>query len=215
MRLPLKLFLFLFLGLILGATSCATYRIDVTGYLDPARPPSLVPGKTIFVVQSPEADNPLLEREVASKIAKLLKEKGYPLSPAEDADFHLVFRYGIGRGPLHTGFIPRPQDIRAYDPYSKTWYYETVYRYEPYSIQYLTRSLSIRVIDAHKLRESGQTEVVWAGDTVSEGESRDLRSVIDYLLVTTFDYFGKDTGRTVQTTLAPTDLRVIRLRENR
>ena len=68
MTRPIKssLKLFLLVCLIIGGASCANiYHIDVTGYLDPAHPPSLIPGKTVFVVQNAEADNPLLEKEVS------------------------------------------------------------------------------------------------------------------------------------------------------
>jgi hypothetical protein len=214
--------LFIFVALIAIFASCATL-VDVTGYLDPAHRTFLVPGKSVSVVQNPNADNPLLEKEVASKIARLLEQQGYNLSTSEDADFRLTFNYGMGRGPLHTGTIRhhkpgRTETIRSYDPHSGTWSSQTVNipgstSYEPYSVQYHTRSLSIRVFDARKFRESGQKEVLWAADTMSEGESSDLRDVLNYLLVATFEHFGKDTGQAVRVKLTPADSRVRHLKE--
>ncbi len=200
------------IAVILGTASCATYCIDVTGYLDPARPSSLMPGKTVYIMSNPKADNPLLDKEIALKMANLLTQKGYRVSPSEFADFHLVFTYGTDRGSLRTESIRRPQRIRVYHPDLETWTYETVDSYEPYSVQYYTHSLHVRVIDARRFGDGVQDKVVWVADTVSEEQSSDLRDLVNYLLVATFEYFGQDTGKAVRVRLAPGDFRVQRLK---
>ncbi|OEU45198.1 MAG: hypothetical protein BBJ60_04255 [Desulfobacterales bacterium S7086C20] len=211
LKCPYKLILFA--AVILVTASCATsYRVDVTGYSDPVRSSALVPGRKVFVVHNPEADNPLLEKEVASKIATLLEQEGYRVSSNEDVGFRLTFNYGMDRGPVRIGSIRRPQTIKTYDPDTGKTSYTSVDTYEPLSVQYFTRSLSVRVIDGHKFRESGQKEVVWAADTLSEGKSADLRDVLNYLLVATFEYFGQDTGKAISVRLTPTDSRIVYLK---
>lgn len=209
---------FLLLCLIFGIAGCAAYHVDVTGYLDPEHPPSLNPGKTVFVVQNEKADNPLLEKEVASKIARLLQQKEYRLSAPEDADFRLVFAYGMDIGPLRVKSFTRREPDRTdvvyrYDDETGKSSWQTVtipgpISYQTYSVRNYTCFLSIRVIDARKFRQSGEVEVVWAADTVSEGGSSDVRDVLNYLLVATFEYFGQDTGKAVRVKLAPEHPRV-------
>ena len=214
---------FVLVGFIIGIVSCSAYHIQVTGYLDRAHSPSLVPGNTVFVMQNPEADNPLLEKEVAARIAKLLEQHGYRLSSPKDADFHILSRYGIDCGPLRTGSIAikepdRHEPTYTYDSDSGAWSFGVLTipgqtRYVPYSVQHHTCWFSIRVIDVRKSRESHKAEVVWAADTVSEGKSTDLRDVLNYILVATFEYFGLDTGKAVRIKLKPGDSRVRNLKE--
>lgn len=212
MKFSHKFFLLLFIGTIIAAVGCVPrYAINVTGYLDTEKPFSFTTSNTFSVVQNTEAENPLLEKEVSSKISKLLEDKGFPQASAEEADFHIVYWYLIEQGPLHTDSIPINQSIFFYDPYIGTWSFNPVTTYQTYSVQHYTRSLSVRVIDAHKSRDSNQAEVIWAADTVSEGGSRDLREILNYLLVATFNYFGQDTGKQVRLKLTPKDPQVIQL----
>ena len=107
MKFSHKFYLLLFIGIILGTVGCVShYAINVTGYLDTEKSFSLTPTSSFFVVQNTKAENSLLEKEVASKISKLLEEKSYPKVSAEEADFHIVYWYGIDRGPLHIETIP-------------------------------------------------------------------------------------------------------------
>jgi len=210
MRYPLRPLLFA--CLILGIAGCGIHHIHVTGYLDPSCPSPIVPGSRIYVVQNADADNPILEKEVASKIERLVEEKGYTLSTEEDADFHLFFSYGMGIGPVRSETISHPQRIPVYDAESKTTRYETVYHSSERCVQHYASSLSIRVMDSKKMRESDQVQVVWAADTTSEGKNTDLRDTLNYLLVATFDYFGQDTGKAVGIIFWPYDKRVDPLR---
>ncbi len=192
-----------------------TYEMEVNGYLDKEYVRSLPSAKlpfSVFVVNNENADNPLLEREIAAKIARLLKEKGYRLASAEEGDFYVVFRYGIDRGPLEITSWEKHDRVDTYDPYTKMRSTKHVVTDSGVlSHQFYTRSLCIRVVDAQVLRKSGKTKVIWAGDTVSEGTSTDLRKVINYLLVATFDYFGRDTGKAVKVVLSEGNPRVKRV----
>ena len=202
----------LFLAVAAWGCSLGYYAVNVTGYLDPDRPITLVPDNSIFVVESRDAENPLLEREVGNKISRLLKESGYRSAPTEEADFHLVFRYGMDRGPIVTESFPKLSTVSAYDPYFDVWVSNAITSYDTYSVQHYTRFFAIRVIDADTLRSDERTEVVWACDVMSEGENNDLRDVVNYLLVAAFEHFGQDTEKAVRITIDPEDARVQKLR---
>jgi len=212
MKFSHKFYLLLFIGINLGTVGCISrYAINVTGYLDTEKSFSFTPNNSFFVVQNTKAENSLLEKEVASKIRNLLVEKSYPQVSAEEADFHIVYWYGIDLGPLHTETVPIHRNIPSYNPYIGARFFNTETTYKTYSVQYHTRSLSIRVIDAHKSRDLNQAEVIWAADTVSEGESSDLREALNYLLVATFDYFGQDTEKAVHLKLTPKKPQMVQL----
>ena len=204
----------LIFGVVFLFTSCAsTYRVEVTGYENPAYTNALLPGKTISIVLNPQAANPLLEKEVAFNIARLLRKEGYQVLEEEGTDFRLTFNYGMDRGPVLTDSVRRPRRIDIYDPDTGKTHYTTVDTYQPYSVQSFTRFLSIRVQDVRGTDSIEKTQVVWAADTVSEGTSSDLREALSYLLVATFRFFGKDTGKAVTVTLNRDDLQVRRLNE--
>lgn len=205
-------FFLLLVIIVIGTAGCAPrYAVNVTGYLDQETSFSPTRDHSFFVVMNTNAENSLLEKEVASKIGTLLDEKGHPPGSAGEADFHIVYWYGIDRGPLHTETTPIHHTIPSYNPFVGTWFLNTVTTYQTHSMQYHTRSLSIRVIDARQSRDSNQAEVVWAADTVSEGGSSDLREVLNYLLVATFEHFGQDTGKAVRLKLTPKDPQIIQL----
>lgn len=208
MRLLLRFIIAAFSILLIS--SCTTYKINVNGYLNPDCPFDLQPDSSFYIVHNPSASNPLLEKEVASKIGKILQDKGFRLA-AQDADFHILFNYGIDRGPLELGTITHRKPASTKNVYtynSSTGKYDWVQvevpgseKEESYSVQNYTRSLSIGIIDAARSIKTGKSEFAWMGETVSEGTSSDLRDVINYLLVATFDYLGQDTGKAVRVRL--------------
>jgi hypothetical protein len=72
MRLLLKFILVAFWAILISG--CTTYKINVNGYLNSDCPLDLQPESSFYVVPNPSASNPLLEKEVASKISKILQE---------------------------------------------------------------------------------------------------------------------------------------------
>ncbi|MCX5893986.1 MAG: hypothetical protein NTW80_13670, partial [Deltaproteobacteria bacterium] len=60
-----------------GLAGCgpALHSINVNGYTDPAAPSQLAPGAGFCVIENQQAPNPLLEKEIAGKINKLLTNK--------------------------------------------------------------------------------------------------------------------------------------------
>ncbi len=123
---------------------------------------------------------------------------------------------------MKTGVLPiyQPGGTATFDVYDTwgNWSWGSIdlpgtTTYIPYTRATHTRSLSIRVLDGSKYRAAGEIEVVWAGDTVSTGRSGDLREILNYLLVGTFEHFGQDTGKAKKTTLIRGDSRVRQLKQ--
>lgn len=220
MRLLLRFIITAFFIFLIS--SCTTYKINVNGYLNSDYQFDLQPNSSFYVVPNPSASNPLLEKEVASKIGKILQDKGFRLAAQEKADFHILFNYGIDRGPLEVGTITHREPASTKNVYTynySTGQYDWVQvqvpgseKEESYSVQNYTRSLSIGIINAARFIKTGKSEFVWVGETVSEGTSSDVRDVINYLLVATFDYLGQDTGKAVRVKLFSGNPRVKRIK---
>jgi len=50
-------------------------------------------------------------------------------------------------------------------------------------------------LDARSFRESKTDKVIWYGEIISSGSSRDLRTVMNYMLIVVLEEFGKDTKK--------------------
>jgi hypothetical protein len=206
---------------LLGATAgCALqYEIRVNAYT--ARPPTSVPssGEKVAIYQDPRADNPLLEQEVARKIERLMAQRGFQIVPMEDASYAIAFKYGIGQAPNRTGALPVYQPgatttvntIGAAGIATSTVQLPGTTTYIPFSVSQHARSLSVRMVDARKLKDTTEAPVIWAADTASSGSNSDIREVMNYLLVATFQHFGEDTGKAVVQILSDDDKRALAL----
>ncbi|MDA1190491.1 MAG: hypothetical protein O3A46_02270 [Candidatus Poribacteria bacterium] len=70
------------------------------------------------------------------------------------------------------------------------------------------------VFDANILRDELKAQMVWRGEILSTGTGNDIRTIIDYLLVGAFQYFGKSTGSKRSLTIYPEDPMLVKLRRN-
>jgi hypothetical protein len=199
----------IFVGLCLpSCSSVPTYTIKVNGYTDPAAPAQVRPGGSFFIIENPEAKNPLLDKEIKEKITKLLLTRGYPVTTFEKADYYLFFRYGMGE--------PRSLTTTAPDYYGGIgwgggfgwgggygWGGPSVYVGMPWggyaadSATLYDRWLLLNVVEGPAYRTQKLSRPVWVGEAHSVGTSSDLRTVLNYLLVAGFREFGKNTGKAV------------------
>lgn len=162
---------------------CGCLKVKVTGYRDNAQP-KIPAGSSLWVVEDEKASNPLLEREVAGKIGRLLQSKGYTLTYFQQADYAVGFGYGMGQAPA---------DVSGYtDIFGKT--------HVSSSDQY-RRWLGMRVLDLKNGREQKKRIIVWECRSFSVGSSGDLRTVLDYLLDSCMKNFDVDTGRQITYTI--------------
>ena len=96
MKKHLWLAAFMAAGIIASGCGPSHYDIRVNGYTDPGSPGLIKPGGSFCIMENPEAKNPLLEKEINGKIAKLLEVRGYSITTFEKADYCLMFAYGMG-----------------------------------------------------------------------------------------------------------------------
>jgi len=190
-------------------TGCTRIQMNVTTYLSHDLPfPEPSPETRVAVIAKTEEAEPLLEREVQQKIEVLLRARGYTVTSVPESS-HLIFAYfAIDSGTTATGVMPifTPGGVATSDTYTSTGQWATTTtqlpghtNYVPYRYTFFTRFLGMHLYQTRRWAVSTQEDrgdaVVWKSTTVSSGSKSDLREVIDFLLVGTFDYFGRDTGK--------------------
>ena len=197
------------IALIILAAGCGLcgcgptlHNINVNGYTDPAAQTQLAPGGSFFVIENQKAQNPLLEKEIAGKINKLLTNKGYALTSYDQAQYYLFFSYGIGQE--RAANVAMPDYYTSYgfglgggsgwrgSPFVFAAPFFTFY---PGPESRYDRWLLLNVVDGKYYREKGQFQTVWVGEARSTGTSQDIRLAIDYLLLADFQQFGRNTGK--------------------
>lgn len=198
-----------------GLSGCAplSYQVQVNGYLDAVMPATLTPGANLFVIENKEAMNPLLEKEIKSKIEKLLEKQGYRISSFEKAEYYLLFCYGLGPGRNVTVIIPDyyPYGLGYFPGYSYGRPYSFVspfISYSPFTETIYDRWLLLNVIDGKHYRGNGEFRTLWVGEARSTGTSADLRVAVNYLLLAALEQFGKNTGKAVTVEINEQDLRL-------
>lgn len=196
------------LAAICSCAGCgASYRLEINGYSGAGRSLQIPDAASIAVVTDSNAPNPILEKEVATKIEKLLAENGYRVGQKE-ADFYLLFDYGIDAGRTVTDAVPIHRPV-FYDDYPFSGFYWHGYTtYMPYSEVLHTRWLILKLIEGQAHRASRQAEPVWIGEITSVGTSSDLRELLNYMLVAAFEHFAEDTGRQISVAIPADDERV-------
>jgi hypothetical protein len=188
----------------------ASYSVAVNGYSATGHVVHIPEGASISVVRDTNVPNPILEKEIAAKIEKLLVMQGYRTG-TDSADYYLLFDYGIDAGQTVTDVIPiyYPGFYRPYPFSSVRWYGYTTYI--PYSEVIHTRWLTLKLIDGKAYRISESAEPVWIGEVASAGMSSDLRELINYMLIAAFEHFAQDTQRQITEVIPRNDERVLLL----
>ncbi len=225
MRYSCRSWLILGLGLFaLVFSGCAApgVHLSVTGYANPHYT-SGPAGGSLAVLRNKDTDNTLLDGEVARKLEKAMADAGYRIVDREKAEFFMTYSFGLELGPSVTRYTPyyEPgESYRRFRGYDKEGnpIYETFRRpgythYEPYQEQTHRRWLKVRAIDARIMRRDGTREVVWAGDAESYGSSRDLRSVLNYLISAVLRQLWTDTGKALEFLVPRDDPGVKKIRE--
>ncbi len=216
-----------FAAVVPALSGCTKYHIGVTTYLShDLRFPTADSTTKMAVVTGTDADEPLLEAEVKRKIERLVRGRGFETTNVDEADYVLSAFFAIDTGNNATGARPVYQGGGTSRSYIYTsrgqWATATTHHpgttsYVPYSYTYFTRFLGVSLYEKGRWLASEEEDladaIVWRATTTSAGSSSDLRSVVDYLLVTTFDHFGEDTGKRKRKTLLQGDSRVRRLRK--
>ncbi len=204
---------FFSIPLIFLSLGCAvSYNVGVNGYSSSGQTLQIHQASSIYVVADSNAPNPILEKEIEMKIQKLLNKKGYSIG-TDEANYYLLFDYGINSGRTVTDTIPiyHPSAYCEY-PFSGV-YWHSYTTYVPYSTVVYTRWLVLRLIDGKAYRTSQKAKPLWIGEVMSAGPSSDLRELINYMLIAAFEHFGEDTGKRVNELFLEDDERVKLLME--
>jgi hypothetical protein len=207
--------IFFLLGFAAVLYGCAgvSYQVRVNGYTEGSQPLALAPGSAFYVMENPEAANPLLEKEISAKIKKLLGLQGFSLAPEERAEYLLKFSYGLGTpsgGAVSTPKIGIGLGL-GYGRWGPRPYWGSeIYWPGPYYVEtqpLFHRWLQVQLAEGKTYRSTGKFQPVWVGEAASLGTSSDLREVATPLLIAIFSQFGKNTGKAIATQIHRNDPR--------
>jgi hypothetical protein len=160
---------------------------------------------------------PFWKKRSRPKLDKLLEKHGYLLAPYEQAEYCLLFTYGLGTpqavsvaGPdwrigvgFGTGYWGPGAAYGVYWPGWGPYYTETTVIYD--------RWLRLTVVEGQPYRATGKATPVWVGEARSRGTSSDLREILNPLLLAAFEQFGKNTRKAVPTRIKQNDPRFTEL----
>ncbi len=192
-----------------GMAGCTpSYRVNVNAFADPNRP--VTQGASVYVVEDPNAGNPILRRQIAAKIDELLQGYGYtPVATVDRANYLLTFDAGFNSSQV-VDFTP------IYRPYGGFYggfggYYGHGFggytTYVPYVDTVYAHWLRMKLYtkDGAALHE---TNVVWFGEALTGANHPELREAVNYLLVACMEHFGLDTEEWVRMTIKQDDPRI-------
>jgi len=199
-------------GIILTVAAACTagctpsYRVHVNAFADPNRPVSQ--GASVYVAEDPDASNPILGRQITSKLDELLQGHGYnPVATADRADYLLTFEVGFNSSQV-MDYTPiyRPFGGFYYGAFGRGGFggYTT---YVPYVDTVYVHWLRMKL---YTKDENAQNEanVVWLGEALTGADHPELRRAVDYLLVACTEHFGTDTREWVRMTIKEDDPRI-------
>lgn len=212
------------LAWILVATAAAvagctpSYKVHVNTYSELEEP--LNPAAAIYVAADPNSQNPILRRQIASKIRDLLSGDGYnPVETPQAAEYTLTFEIGIDSERV-LDYAPISRPFGAYHGgyygggfgwglgYSTyVPYIETIYTHWLRMRLYSTKDTDQKAASAGTVRRDGR-QTVWLGEALVGMESPELREAVNYLLVGCIQYLGQDTEEWVTMTIKEDDPRI-------
>ena len=209
---------------LLLLTSCAR-QIHIThnSFANTRSIPQGFPMQTSFTVEPISNKDPMLCSEIAHKIEHILQNKGYCIEDELDTRYYVLFDYQMERSKKTVNvekYIPG-ETITSYGSVfdrkgAKVYQEETLtagkFVTVPEVRTFFTKSILIQVYDARSYREHTKSTPLWQGSAACCDENDDLRDALDYLLVISLKYFGKNTQKTIETTVSSDDENVTRLR---
>jgi len=212
-----KLFFLLALSLLTG---CARkINIKTTAYTDPRRLSHGFEKKKSFCLAGvscadgiSQNNDELQTKELEKKISIMLENKGYLIEQSKFADYFLIFNYGCKAETITYNalkYLPGPfcqTNATLTDSYGYYGHYNQTtssgsFFYVPEQCTYYTKFLRFYVYDksgGQKLVDNpeGPGEHLWSGLSYGVDEYADLRTYLDYLLVSMFNLFGGSGERT-------------------
>jgi hypothetical protein len=206
---------------ILLLSGCGYYEVSLSGVKGTSKNYIVRPDASIAVIAEIKTTDLAQEKEVKTKIEKLLKTRGYMIGTILDSDYYLLFTYGIRNGQTALDGKPGNQhggtetaNIAGTDGSSaaSVQLKETTSN-RPDSDTNYTRWLNLKLVDGNYYRETKKIRCLWAEDVTSSGPNSNLREIIDYLLIPAIGHFNENTGKQVTETIKDGDQRIIKLME--
>ena len=211
--------------MVVFLSSCGP-RVSVSNnaFADMQTIPYGFPCDSTFYIEVPTAgDNRLFTKEVAQKIATVLRNKGYDVvRDAEFADYTLSFTIGMKSfrdTVMVPHYVPGPvktkrskalnSEGRWIDSVEETATSGTWVSVEEERLVF-KKDFTVRVYDVAKQEKTGDEEVVWTTSVSSSNGSDDLRAGVDYLLLAAFKHFGKNTQKKVYADVESRDVKTLR-----
>jgi len=203
-----------------GLAGCApSYRVHINTYSELGAP--LDQATTIYVAVDPNAQNPILRKQVVSKIRDLLTGDGYrPVDTPRAALYTLTFEMGTNSERV-LDYMPIGGPFGSYGyggprgrGFGMGFGYST---YVPYIDTVYTHWLRMKLYstkDAPQKPEGGEAttpaerRTVWLGEALLGTESPEFRTAINYLLAGCIQYLGIDTEKWVTLTIQEDDPRI-------
>jgi len=167
-----------------------------------------------FSIATKQKGNALFTQEVSQKIATILTNRGFSVKKTSDVDYTLNFSFGMSKS-THT------RDVAVFIPDYGHWYYHD-YHYPygyGYRIAYIPEEYTlfnkILLVEVYKngSKKVGAMVPIWQGTAHTYEEDSNLRDAIDYLLVTVFQYFGRNTQRYIKSKMEENNEEVEKLRQ--
>ncbi len=214
-------------GIILAMLACILLlpacgkqlRIKSNTFADAHVIPQGFPAGSAFSITPLQEDNRFLAKELTQKIGTILTQKGHHVTKTPFAQYHLEFSYDIrtatrtvtvphyvsGPAQITQGTVCGTGGCMVYQEETQTPG-ALVYTQEEES--YFITSLSIEVYDTQDVE-------IWQGSASTASDSNDLRDTLDYLLITAFKHFGKNTHKEIYNSVNYSNKEVDRLRKER
>jgi len=198
--------------LLSGCMFAPRYHISVNGFLDRKEGSSIEKGATFFVLDGENQENPLLDGELKQKVHSLLQDKGYNVSPLEEAGYVVRFRYSYSTGIKHVTRYESYPWVHGYY-YGPYWYRHPWIHYggsdrTTYTQELHHHDLILSIFDAVPFRKDRTEKVIWVGEAQSRSPTSDLRTALTYMLIALSEHVGKDTSEAVRITIRVGDPRV-------
>ncbi|MEN6423865.1 MAG: DUF4136 domain-containing protein [Phycisphaerales bacterium] len=209
--------------ILVAVAACAagctpTYRVHVNTYSDLAEP--LSQRAPIYIAADPNSANPILRRQIASKVRDLLKGDGYhPTENAQAAAYVLTFEMGIDSQRV-VDYTPiyGPVGGYYYGGHGRRFGWGMAYTtYVPYVDTVYTHWLKMRLYaaananqpaDANGVAQPSESKMVWLGEASLGMGSPEAREAANYLLAACIEYFGADTREWVTVAIREDDPRI-------
>ncbi|MBF5060040.1 hypothetical protein [Candidatus Neptunochlamydia vexilliferae] len=219
-RVILKIFLAFSMLAAIFSSCTRYYHIEANTFVDSKTIPNGFHPGSSFAIHPFEKEQTFLEKEVSQKIEQILVDKGYHVVPPNKADYYLTFSISMTSS---THIVQVPEYVPGKTKTKKGSYGGIEYEeeitedgdviYVPEEQTLYHGELIVIAYDPILYKHSKEDSKIWEGTAINSDENKDLRQVVDYLLVSLFEYFGKGTKRSIEVEIQENSEEVKKLRD--